>query len=430
MFQNSITGQGTGLDQTSGRCIRFKPRLSSFEIDTLLRDSLVRRIVDARPSDISRAWRYHSGDASADWVKADKDYSTAESVYQADFMGEVYGGAVILPCFDDTVSAEEYAEPFNLAQYTGTDKLRGWMVYNPHQLRFNRSAKIVTDIRSKQSGLPETFDIGTFRVHSSWAIVRRGPMRTNAMSFMADAGSYFGESRLDLICSYVERAISSMQTVDSLMQKPLVDVFKMKTMLQDCADGEMGEVIAKLLARVQMTMSGASANRPILLDKDHEDYERAQLSTGLSGAVSAMEFFTDMLAAAGEIPKTRLLGSQTKGLANGGEGDSRNYYDSVDTYRERYTRPVLNQMDEIAQVVGGLPAPAWEFGNLWQESEKDRCDRLEKASKAAKAILDADVPFARTWVTRMFKDEGFYRITDEELDAIMEQDGLDNEGGG
>lgn len=428
MIENQLSGQGTIYDQSHYRKVIGNRRLHQGEIECLLYDPIVRRVLDARPQDITRIFRDHQGDHSEEWMECDDELDTPEALEQANYKGEAYGGAIIVPCLTQDVSAEDYARPFDLNQYAGRDNLRGWLVFAPHQLEFEHNPNFITDVRALHFGMPDRFKIGEMQFHSSWTIMRRGLPRSKAFldgSHESDPSIYFGDSRLNLIAPYALRAISSMSTVDSLLQKSAIDVYLMQTMTEQLAKmkdrpAEAKKLMAEVWARIEILMSNASVNKPIVLDKEHEGMNRAELSTGMDGAVKAMEFFVNCLASAGDIPKTRLFGDQAKGLANGGESDMKNYNASVSAYWRRFAKPVVRRMDEVAGVIKGLPDPEYTLRPLDEESSVDRCKRLEVELKEDDLMLKYDMPFAAELVARRARDRGSYDITDEQIAEIAE----------
>ena len=438
MIHNEVSGQGTIYDQAHYRKIMGNRRLNLNEVECLLYDPIVRRILDARPQDVTRIFRDHIGDQSSEWESCDDELRTPETLELANYQGEAYGGSVIIPCLTDSVTIDEYAQPFNVNEYAGRDNLRGWLTFSPYQLEFDQKPNFIQDIRALHFGMPDRFKIGDMEFHSSWAIMRRGLPRSKLyldQGQQADPSIYFGDSRLNLIAPYALRAISAMSTVDSLIQKSAIDVYMMQTMAEELSKlknrpEEAKKMMAQVWARLEMLMSNASVNKPIVLDKEHEGLERSELGTGFSGATAAMEFFVNCLASAGDIPKTRLFGEQAKGLSNGGQADMKTYNASVTAYWRRFAKPVVDQMDSIVSVIKGLPAPEYELRDLDEESAEDKCKRLDLENKQDDLMLKYDIPFATEWVTRRARARGSYEITDEQIDEIAETNALLRQGGG
>jgi hypothetical protein len=108
-----------------------------------------------------------------------------------------------------------------------------------------------------------------------------------------------------------------------------------------------------------------------------------------------MDQFFSLLAAASDIPATRLLGRSPQGLNATGESDITNYYDSVSGKQESDMMDSMLYIDEamIRSLYGEYPEGLeWEFNPLWQMSEKEIADMNLARSNTLLNLRDLGVP--------------------------------------
>ena len=140
--------------------------------------------------------------------------------------------------------------------------------------------------------------------------------------------------------------------------------------------------------RLRQARMSLSVLRIMALDADTESLERVESGT-LTGAAQVLEQVLLRVAAAAEMPVTRLYGRSPSGLSATGEADTRQWYDDVASYQENELSPV---MTEVAENILASDFPelegSWgfEFPSLWQPTEKER-------TEAAKAVADLDAVY-------------------------------------
>ena len=116
---------------------------------------------------------------------------------------------------------------------------------------------------------------------------------------------------------------------------------------------------------------GKGNNGTLILDKD-EEYE--QKNYAFAGLPPIMNQFFQAVSGAADIPMTRLLGQSPGGLNSTGDGDLRNYYDSIGSMQTLEITPAMYRLDEslIRSALGNRPPEIFmSWRPLWRKSEKE-----------------------------------------------------------
>lgn len=124
---------------------------------------------------------------------------------------------------------------------------------------------------------------------------------------------------------------------------------------------------------------------------DGKDELETQTYT-FSGLDSILLQFGQQISGATEIPLVRLFGQSPVGLNSTGEGDIRNYYDSIKAKQERQLRSPLNRLlDVMHRSEFGTKAPdgfGFTFKPLWQLSEEQRADIAKATAETVGGAFD------------------------------------------
>ena len=95
-----------------------------------------------------------------------------------------------------------------------------------------------------------------------------------------------------------------------------------------------------------------------VLDREDSFETHAYAFTGVS---DVYELFMLDVAGAAEIPATRLFGRSPAGMNSTGEGDLRNYYDSVRQKQQSVLRPALEKLLPVLCMSAWGEAPEIDF---------------------------------------------------------------------
>jgi uncharacterized protein len=169
-----------------------------------------------------------------------------------------------------------------------------------------------------------------------------------------------------------------------------------------------------------------SFNNMMLLDNE-EGYESK--SNTFAGLPDLLNSFALFLSAASDIPATRLLGSSASGLNATGEGDLKNYYDTVRSTQKKVYKPLLDRFDKIMAKSLGLADDTdmdYDFKSLFQMTPKETADLQLINAQRDQIYLDRNV-ITEEIAAKELKQEGTYtNITDEYLEELEEfENGFD-----
>jgi phage-related protein (TIGR01555 family) len=175
----------------------------------------------------------------------------------------------------------------------------------------------------------------------------------------------WGYSRLQPVWEDVVRYGVFWQAISHLIQLSSVGLLKLK--------GLIGMLATKNRAdaedRVDLLNETLSLSRLLLLDADaNEDYRREAVSfTDIPALLQELQLAT--AGAVGE-PATKLFGRAPAGLNATGESDMRQWYDEVQSYRQRVIVPRLKDLLLITE----RREIELEFPPLWQPTEKEQAE--------------------------------------------------------
>jgi phage-related protein (TIGR01555 family) len=198
-----------------------------------------------------------------------------------------------------------------------------------------------------------------------------------------------------------------------------IDTFKIKGLMSylQTSDGE-----SKLLKRLTLSGLTKSINNALIIDAEEEYDSKSKSFAGLPELIDRFSLF---LSAATDIPATRLLGSSASGFNATGEGDLRNYYDTVRSAQKKVYKPILDYLDKIIAKSLGLSEDAdlsYEFNSLFQESAVEKADRELKEAQKHQIYLSGGVVTEEIIAKELVQNRSYTNIDDEHLEALGSYD--------
>ena len=173
-----------------------------------------------------------------------------------------------------------------------------------------------------------------------------------------------------------------------------------------------------------------------VLSKD-DDFQTFDYT--FSGLSDIYEQFMMDIAGAAEIPVTKLFGRSPAGLNATGEGDLRNYYDTVKQWQEAVLRPVLEKLLPVMcmSAWGAVPDDLdFEFNPIRDTSDEERAGLIQQTASAIVSVYQAGIIAQQTALKELRQSGSTYgmwgQITDEEVAAAsdMPQGGEEGPPGG
>jgi phage-related protein (TIGR01555 family) len=422
-WENEITGLGVdGRDKR--RASQFARSVNSQEYyEELVRGNfLCARIVESEPDDMLReGWSFLVEDDNediAERVEARADELEVDSkLYEWLSGGNTAGGAGLILGVDDGQMDSPWL-PLNEKRIRAFD----WMTpLSPRELIVDSyydkpnapkyGEPEFYRINATSYGLIQLSDVENVpRIHESRVLhydAVKVPRRYMRMNFG------WGDSKLQRCIDVLTDFGTTWDNVALLLQDFVETRMKIKNLAEAVASGQDG-LIRK---RADLVQYSKSAARMVLLDAE-EDITRDVVS--LAGLPQVMDSFAVYVAAAAEMPVTRLMGQSPAGLNATGQADIRWWYDRVRSKQAKLLRPVLNRIVRYIMADLGIAEPAnWSirFEPLWQLNEAELADLRSKQAATDKIYLDAGVVTAEEIALSRFGGDEYSTDTAINADA-------------
>lgn len=229
----------------------------------------------------------------------------------------------------------------------------------------------------------------------------------------------FGESKLAPLYDTLLRALGTQQAAYQLVNMAsvimmTVDNLRSIKATDSGAEGKLREIMQQL-----------SIYNAALLDG--KDINVEFKTTSFGSVPELLQTYTQFLAAASDIPQTRFLGDASSGLSATGEGDSRNYYDKIDTMRNNKRKPAeLRILDWIGASQFGYSEWKRRSANLklsypplWNMDAVQQATRDEIVIRSIVSMYQAGLISGPTAVDELLARELFDTAIKAE-DALME----------
>lgn len=386
---SQLTGQGGQGDHSGSPVVVVRPDKTPQEISELLRHApLMRTSCEIMAEDITRAWREH-GRAATRWTDLEEQFEFRDVVEKVIFYSEGFGGAFILPRFAEAVvPAKALAKPYKVPRAG----FLGFSIYAPHELQVASG----TDGEKQPNGLPVYYSLRglpNVKIHHSWVRPFRGP--TSPPAGVITTGGFglhgmLGQSRVDIIYDDFARMASAYSSLQHILLKGNIDVLQLQGLaeaLSRCnTTAEMHAALEKLVTQASLTIAGANTFQPMVIDAEEKLERKAGNHTGAADIAQAL---LSMFVAATRIPRTRLLGEQSKGLNNSGDADLILHYDRCSSFRERKVTSLLNWMDTIVQPSART---IWTYNPLFELTAAELAELRSKQATTDKAYVEIGIP--------------------------------------
>jgi len=424
-MQNLVSGLGTRKARGPQSTLERDQRLDRIELENIYRNYWISKAVDIRPWDMTRQWRtFNCSDLTPQEIKAieteEKRVDARNDVRTALVWASLYGGAGLVMHVDgqgkmDTPLDYTKIRKGQLNRLTPADRWelieQGPINYNPLSVDYGKAEhyRIATDISN-------------LAIHNSRIIFfhgRKMPIRVERQL------KCWGESDVQRWYNAIVNNETLAAAIIEGVHQANVDVVSVKGLAQLLAskDGDnkaMNRFLTMDMAKSMLNMA--------VIDSEDTFTRNAFPFAGLPDIYRA---FLDVLAAATDVPITRLLGSSPGGMNATGDSDTRNYYDSIKSEQENKLAPKLNQLDEvlIRSALGKHnPDIQYEFNSLWQLSGIEKATYQNQQANVLITLSNLGIsPFA---LQRDAIELGLIRnLTTDDVDAAEKAAEFDVEAG-
>ena len=350
-------------------------------------------------------------DIPADDIRQEEDRLNLQAcVNEALSWSRLYGGAAILP-----LTNQDLERPFQ-PEAIGRGGVQRLMVFDrwdliPHAIN-------TWDVLAENYLQPEFYTLyqGSQKIHWTHLIRFVGAKLPRRQRVLLQG---WGDSQLRRCLEDIKDTVAAKDGIAELMQAANVDVITRKDLAEDLSTDREAEIIHRYTMFDQMK----SILNTALLDGD-EKYDRVTLN--LSGVAPVIDTLMVWIAGAADIPVTRLFGTSAKGLNATGEGDLKNYYDSIRSQQTSQLDRPMAMLDAIMvrSALGNMPADYnYDWNRLAQPNRKDEAEARKIEAETDVILLDAGA-VGRAQVMRRLEADEVYQYQDGVIDQIEASEDL------
>jgi phage-related protein (TIGR01555 family) len=402
---NIVTGLGGQNSKRSHNQWQMAMLGSWQELDACYQSNwIARKICDIPAEDMTREWRRIKSDGAEDIVALENNLMLPSAVQEAVTWARLYGGAGIL-----MLTGQDLEKPLNVNKIKQGD-LKRLVVFD----RWDMSAQTINtwDVLAANYLKPEFYTIrgGSQNIHHSHFARFTGerlPLR-----YMAQTQGW-GDSVLRKCIEDVTDTVAAKNGIAELMQEANIDVVT-RTGLTDELASDQDETIINRYTLFRMMKSNIQM---ALLDGD-EKFDRQTLN--LSGVAPIIEHFMTWISGSADIPVTRMFGTSAKGMNATGDGDDKNYNNSIRAQQRSYLNDPLRTIDEVMvrSAIGSFPADysyVWNPLSLPNDLEHAQAEQLR--SQKHLAYIEAGV-VQKSQVMRELQASEEYQFDEKLIDEL------------
>ncbi len=406
---NLVSGMGVGKAKRDHNTFQYSSFNDWQTLDNAFQSNwLARAIVEYPAEDMCREWRTIKCD-DADLIRAEEDRLLLPVMTQdAITWARLYGGAGIL-----MLTGQDLSKPLDVNRIRKGD-LKRLIVLDRWDMQVGTLN--TWNVLASNYLLPEFYTLvgGAQQIHWSHFARFEGaklPRRQKAQT------QGWGDSYLRKCIEDVMDCVAAKNGIAELMQEANIDVIKREGLSDELASGEEAQV----RKRYELFSMMKSVINMALLDGD-ETLERQTLS--LSGVAPIIEQLMTWISGAADIPVTRLFGTSAKGMNATGEGDMRNYYDSLRSKQLTQVDPGMRTLDEVLvrSALGYWPE---DYNYVWnplqQMNELQAAQAAQARMTTDQGYLDAGVVTV-SQVQRNLQANEQYQFDDEAIEEQAEHE--------
>lgn len=404
---NVMTGLGTGKSKRSYNQWQYALLNDYASLDAAYQSNwIAKKICDIPAEDATREWRRVKSEGAEDIESVESDLLVPNAVQEALSWARLYGGSGIL-----MLTGQDLTKPLDLNRVKKGD-LQRIIVLD----RWDMSATQINtwDILSTNYLRPEFYNVrgGSMQIHHSHFARFTGeklPLR-----FMAQTQGW-GDSVLRKCIEDVTDTVAAKNGIAELMQEANIDVISREGLTDELSTDQDDAIIK----RYELFSLMKSNIQMALLDGD-ETLSRETLN--LSGVAPIIEQFMTWISGAADIPVTRMFGTSAKGMNATGDGDDRNYNNSIRAGQRTYLAQPMRTLDEVLvrSALGYWPDNydyVWNPLSLPDDLENAQSEQLR--SQKHLAYLEAGI-VQKSQVMRELQASEEYQYDDEELEELEE----------
>jgi uncharacterized protein len=431
-IMNVFTGLGDALhDRTKGNTFEPNRVLADSELSALYNDEPIGRLICELPGFDALRKGFTvvvKDDIEGDDVGAKaKDYLTQLEAVSALSRGSdfdrAFGGAGIWVGLDDGSSAasepvnEKHVKSILFLRVLDRRRLRPWKIDSDTRSRtYNQPSHWAVMPEEVYTANPEAARVlePVEIVHASRLIIFPG---RNVSDDRKARNGGWGDSVFQACLNALEHDATAWATLAHLVSKASQGVIKVKDLATLATSSDQEAV----KARFQLIRMGRSVVKDLVIDAD-ESYEQTAPNFGNLPEVLYLVMYE--LAAAVQIPVTRLFGMSPGGLNSTGESDARNYEDVVEALQTYRLEPRLRRLLDLVFLAkdgptAGSPPESYEIAwePLRQMTALEQATLRKTVAETDAIYIQAEVLSPEEVAINRFRADGWSAETTVDLDV-------------
>ncbi len=385
-YSSFVTGLGVpGVDKSIMGGLAGMYQISEAHLLQLYKtDFLAGQVVDVPADDATRPWRVWNAEAkvNAKLFAEEERLRVRDRVRQALKQARLFGGGALI-----IHDGAELSKPFIPASVK-LGGLKALILARRSELKPEGVNEYVQEPEDIHYGLPTRW----MWTPPRFAFAGSKPVHHSRVVFLTHGDAvddglnpewWWGESVLLRVGSAIADASGARSAATHLMQEANVDVIQTEGLLNRMETAKGRET---LLQAAQLMKASKSNYGLLMLDKT-QDYARNAFAFG--GVKDIVEIQHALVAAAADIPITRLLGRSPAGMNSTGESDMLNYFAMLTAIQTSTLSPCMAALDEaiIRSATGNMPKDVWyDWRRPDTLTEEQRVKHGETRSKMVQTL--------------------------------------------
>ena len=359
---NEASGAGTERDRITAGGFTKSPQLSRGQLDVIYEESwAAEKFIDTPVKDATVRWRAFDVETSR-MAAAEAEFDVANVVTEAMRGARLYGGGIIV-----MVTKEgDVSEELDIEEVVPGD-LVNLLVFVKPEIKIENEW-LDSDINNKTYGQPLRYRIKNIEgddvdIHHS-RVVRFDGLKPPGVK-------YFGDTMLKPVMITIREEAEVASNLSYLIGEASILIYRPDRFREILAgNGDPSEADPEQVLQNNVFMR--SVFRAIVADKK-DDVGR--ISINFSGLSDVYDRFVSRVAAAMDIPATRLWGKSPIGMNATGDSDWNNYALLVESIQKVSIGKAIMDLDEVlARHAGMQEVPPYHWVSLAELSETDRVE--------------------------------------------------------
>lgn len=270
--------------------------------------------------------------------RADKEYGLTRNMLEFLYFGRVFGIRICIfkvDYGDDETSRKAYEAPFNI-DGVQPGAYKGMVQIDPYWCSPELDQNAAANPSSMHFYEPTWWNINGTRYHRSHLVI----YRNGAVADILKPSYLYGGVPVPQLI--MERVYGAERTAN---EAPLLALTKRTVVYKT----DLAKALSNWPRFAQRVDKFAKfwTNRGIrVIDKEEDDHQ--QFDTSLADLDAMLMTQYQLVAAAGEVPGTKLLATQPKGFAATGEFDESSYHESLESIQEHDLTPLVERHHMLA----------------------------------------------------------------------------------